>query len=104
MDFYLEKIVPALAQVNFLYKQLSNRVHTISHKSLPTLVEHTQFVKNNSYTEWFIIKNGALNIGNVYVQSDNSIGLYCSDEMSSYKIQKILKLVFKQVEPLKAIP
>ena len=104
MTFYLEKIVPTSAQVNFLYKQMKSRVHKISHNSLPSLSEHTQFVRSNFYREWFIIKNGVLNIGNVYVQSDNSIGLYCYSEMSSSKVKIILELVLAQVEPLEAIP
>ena len=85
MPFCLEKIIPTSAQVDFLYRQLRSRVHNISHYDMPSFSEHTEFVKNNFYREWFIIKNGELSIGTVYVQSDNSIGLHYSDEISLSK-------------------
>lgn len=104
MTFHLEKVEPNSNQINFLYKQMERRVYNISHNDLPSIAEHVMFVKNNCYREWFIIKKGTLNIGNIYVQFDNSIGLHCLKEISASEIKCFLQLVFEQVEPLEAIP
>ena len=46
---FLEKIIPNKDQINELYVQLRNRVFSISHRDLPSMEEHKNFVKNNPY-------------------------------------------------------
>jgi hypothetical protein len=100
---HLEKIVPTAEQIDILYIQLVNRVSSISHKEIPTLDEHREFVINNPYRAWFIIKDDGSAIGNIYVQLDNSLGLNCTDDITERKIGSILTMIMSELSPLEAV-
>ena len=101
---HLEKIIPTSDQINLLYLQLKARLHNISHKDLPSFKKHKNFVKNNPYRAWFIVKHKTSFVGNIYIQFDNSVGLNLDKNITSYQIQKILSLICSQLLPLKSVP
>ena len=104
VNIYLEKIIPTSDQLNLLYNQLEERSHNISHKVLPSYEEHKDFVKNNPYRAWFIVRQESTFIGNIYIQFDNSVGLNLGENITSYQIQKILSLICSKLPPLESVP
>jgi len=77
-DFTLEEITPTRKQEVILYHLLLHRKGAISHKNIPTLEEHINFVKNHPYRGWWLIYDlvdRTKLLGSVYVNSDNSVGL-----------------------------
>ena len=75
MTVIFEKIIPTKDQLDKLYLLLKNRRYSISHKNLPSVKEHNEFVSKNPYIEWYILYKNKNLIGSVYLQSDNSIGI-----------------------------
>ena len=104
MKIKLERVIPTSTQTNQLFHQLTHRLHRISHECLPSFDNHARFVKNNPYRAWFIVKREAADLGNVYVQFDNSIGLNLPENVRSTELKDLLQLLYSEVEPLKAIP
>lgn len=101
---FLEKIIPNKDQINELYVQLKNRVFSISHRDLPSMEEHKNFVKNNPYRAWFIVKIQNKILGNIYIQYDNSIGFNFQEEITSKEIEETIELIYSKFKPLKSIP
>ena len=102
MDF--ELVIPTSAQIETLYAQLKNRSHNISHKSVPSFDEHTEFVQNHPYRKWIIVKDTEIAIANVYIQYNNSIGLNVDSLITCEQINKILKGIYASHSPLPAVP
>ena len=102
MDF--ELVIPTLAQIETLYAQLKNRSHNISHKSVPSFDEHTDFVQNHPYREWVILKDNGRAIGNVYIHVDNSIGLHFGSSKYFDRVDEVLRFVSNSYLPLPAEP
>ena len=104
INIYLEKVTPTSDQINLLYLQLKERSHNISHEVLPSFEEHNDFVKNNPYRAWFIVKHESTFIGNIYIQFDNSVGLNLGENITSFLIQKVLSLIYLELSPLESVP
>ena len=98
----LIEITPTLEQIEDLYIQLKERLYSISHKTLPSFNQHKNFVINNPYRAWFMINGASGSIGNVYVQSDNSIGLNCKDDININQIKAVLLMITNKLAPLHA--
>ena len=63
---------------DILYQLLDERTieQSISHKSMPTMTEHTQFVDSQPYLVWCFIQSGDVGIvGSVYITKDKEIGI-----------------------------
>lgn len=73
IDF--ERVVGSPDQVDELYALLEARTHSISHAELPTLDEHTEFVRTHPYRAWYLVRKDQAVVGSFYLQEDNSIGL-----------------------------
>lgn len=56
MIFSLEKICDNDVHINVLYGLLNSRIHKISHKNIPSLEEHSNFVRNHPYRAWLLVK------------------------------------------------
>ena len=104
MEIILETVKPTVKQISILYEQLKKRKYFISHKNLPTFEEHTYFVKNNPYRKWFIIKVNNIEMGSIYVQNDNSIGVNGIESLETIFIKKIFELIHKKLKPLPPLP
>jgi len=102
MDF--ELVIPTLVQIETLYAQLKSRSYKISHKILPSFVEHTRFVLHHPYREWVIVKDNGRAIGNVYIHFDNSIGLHFESPKYFDRVDEVLRFVNTSFLPLPAEP
>ena len=104
MNIQLEKIIPKNDQIDRLFELLKKRINKISHEQLPLFKDHNKFVKNNPYRGWFIITRKKIDIGNIYIQYDNSVGLNFTDDLIAAEIDEIIKNIYSKMKPLKAIP
>ena len=95
-DISFEEIIPNKEQIGILYDFLKKRKYFISHNVLPSIKEHSIFVKNNPYRYWFLIKYNMKIIGSAYIQDDNSVGIDLEFNL--------IKFTFKEfIEKLKSI-
>lgn len=69
----------------FLYRILSERKEhqNISHRSLPTLKQHIDFVNRRPYKEWYIVYDKQTKIGSVYITERSEIGLFILEEFQN---------------------
>tara|TARA_B100000886_G_scaffold335824_1_gene293557 strand:- start:62251 stop:62697 length:447 start_codon:yes stop_codon:yes gene_type:complete len=93
---------PSKNQLDFLYKLLSNREVTISHTKMPSFKEHVHFVLNNPYEFWFILKYNNKNVGSLYINSDNSVGIHLLKEFNHLS-SKYLNSFEQKFKPLNEI-
>ena len=70
---------------------------------MPTLKEHTDFVKNHPYRKWYLIKKGSLSEGSMYIQNDNTISINLIKVNFSI-VKKALDFIFENHSPLEGIP
>ena len=84
-----------------LYELLKQRKHKISNQKIPSFFEHTKFVKNNRYVQWYIIKK-VTPIGTFYLQNDNSIGINIKNPNVEFinETLQFIKTKFKPQEPI----
>ena len=71
-----------LDDAEFLYellKQREGRVN-ISHRSIPTLTEHRDYIKNHSYQSWDIIWVENNRVGNIYLTQRDEIGVFIDNK------------------------
>ena len=61
--------------IDILYELLKKREFSISHRQIPSYMEHREFVIDNPYRAWVLIKNSEDYIGSLYLKEDNSIGI-----------------------------
>ena len=86
--------------INDLYEILKVKSHNISHNALPNYAEHKDFVINNPYRLWNIIRKKNLLIGNFYLSYENNIGINLINPSEKYYIF-IIKKILKNYLPLK---
>jgi len=85
MEIKFKKIIPTDSQIDELYVLLTRREYSISHKTIPSISEHRDFVSEHPYVVWYILSKNTSLFGSVYVQFDNSIGInlleYCEKDI-----------------------
>lgn len=64
--------------VDWLYFMLSLRTAdmNISHKKMPSLDGHRMFVNSRPYGEWYVIWDGPVLIGHVYLTRADEVGIF----------------------------
>jgi hypothetical protein len=87
---------------DILYEFLSKRVHGISHSVMPSIAEHSAFVRTNPYLHWYIICEENP-IGSFYIQSDNSIGLNLLQIKNEW-VSQVIRYVVDNFTPMEPIP
>ena len=102
--YYSSRISLSLITKNdydFLYELLQERdsVVNISHKKMPTVEEHKEFINSEPYTKWFIILLDKQKIGAAYLSKKDEIGVSFIPKYDTI-INK--KIVFQEL--MKAIP
>ena len=88
-----------ISDAEFLYKLLSERIpkENISHKKMPSFLQHKKFIKSKPYSYWYIIFLEKNKIGTIYLTNINEIGIHIKKEFQSVKIEKIiLKKLFSK--------
>ena len=74
-----------IEDAEFLYgllKQREGRVN-ISHRSIPTLTEHRDYIKNHSYQSWDIIWVENNRVGNIYLTQRDEIGVFIDNKFQT---------------------
>ena len=102
MTLKYEKIIPTKIQIKKLYQLLLNKKYSISHKELPSLKEHEEFVLKNPYLEWYLIYKNGIVLGSVYIQSDNSIGINLNNLLED-DIMEVIGFIKTNHQPLCSI-
>ena len=72
----------------FLYGLLKERESNvnISHKKMPTYVQHIKFIESRPYSKWYIIRLGNQKIGSAYLSKQNEIGIFITKNMHVKKL------------------
>jgi len=85
--------------IMFLYNLLEKRNPdlNISHKQMPTLDEHKEFVLSKPYTNWYIIKKNNDKIGAIYLSKNDEIGISI---LENFEFDEIAKESFKIIMEL----
>lgn len=78
------KVKDGKNQILVLYNLLKKRKYNISHASLPSFREHSEFVVNHPYREWFILYDANEPVGSFYIKNDNSIGINMLEQNPVY--------------------
>ena len=84
------------SDLRFLFKLLKERDPNanISHKKMPTFLEHEQFVKSKPYSYWYVIELSRKKIGTIYLSKNNEIGIFIKKEYQNKGIaSEALKLL-----------
>lgn len=81
---------------------LRKREYSISHSHMPAYRNHVEFVKNNPYRIWYLIRLRAEYIGNFYIQYDNSVGLNLRMTEKDL-LQDIFQFILSNFKPEPAI-
>ena len=98
MSISFKKITGTNSQILILFSLLDNRKYKISHKSMPSLENHKNFVLNNPYREWYLVEKGNIDIGSFYIKFDNSIGINLK-EYSIDIIKAIINFIKENYSP-----
>lgn len=77
---------------DFLYRILEQRNpnNNISHKKMPTFLQHIKFIASKPYSYWYVIYFKNLKIGTVYLTNIDEIGLHIKKEFGNLQIEKII--------------
>jgi len=82
----------------FLFQLLSERKlnENISHKKMPSYLQHVEFVASKPYKKWHIIYDKNKKIGSIYISKQNEIGLFFKTNEWKHEIaNKCIKLLMK---------
>ena len=103
LDIEFIEVTKSKEHISELYDILQKRSHNISHIKMPTLQEHTDFVKNHPYRKWYLISIDNLFEGAMYIQNDNTISLNLITVNFSV-VKKSLDFILENHQPLEGIP
>ena len=83
----------------FLYDLLKERESNvnISHKKMPTYLQHIKFIESKPYSKWYIIRLGNQKIGSAYLSKQNEIGIFITKNMHTKKLGTVaLNMLIKK--------
>ena len=105
MNIKFEKVIPTEKQVKELYLFLKEREHSISHKRIPSLNDHTSFIIENPYIAWYMVFIEDNLICSTYLKDDNSIGINLLNGYEIYfgEIIDFLKYHHKPLPAIKSV-
>ena len=83
----------------FLYVLLKERDPraNISHKKMPSFMQHVKFVLSKPYSKWYVIVESENDVGSIYLTKNNEIGIFIKKNMQGRGIGfKALKLLIEK--------
>lgn len=101
-SFILERVSGTRSQAQTLFDLLLKREHAISHRKMPSMGEHIEFVLASPYRHWFLVRINETYCGTIYIHRDNSIGVNTQD-LTDENLRQLLVSVLGQFTPLPAI-
>ncbi len=82
----------------FLYDLLKERDPraNISHKKMPSFVQHVKFVMSKPYSKWYVIESFENAVGSIYLTKNNEIGIFIKKDLhgkgiASLAINQLMK-------------
>jgi len=72
--------------VSILWEHLAQRTpeQSISHKEMPTKIQHYQFVMSRPYEVWYLIEDGIGGpphvVGNIYITKHREVGIHIAPD------------------------
>lgn len=98
---------PEAAKILYeILKDRSTDEHVnISHRKLPSWVEHLKFMKSRPYRYWYVIESNGQAVGTVYLSKRNEIGIFLlyAYRGKGFGLEAVHLLTTKH-KPLGAIP
>ncbi|MDB9909846.1 hypothetical protein OAD45_05545 [Gammaproteobacteria bacterium] len=88
--------------IDTLYSLLQERSYSISHTSIPSYEEHSNFVKKNPYRAWYFIIESKKILGSVYVSYENIIGIQLMSPTKDLYVNS-LNYIIKNYQPMPGI-
>ena len=83
----------------FLFNLLKERdpKANISHKNMPTYLEHVKFVESKPYSKWYVIENSKTKVGSIYLSKNDEIGIFLKKRYHNMGIaNKALELLVEK--------
>ncbi len=76
---------------------MRNPKDNISHKKMPTYLQHVKFIKSKPYSKWYVILNDKERIGSIYLSKNNEIGVFLNKKIQSkgYGQQALKQIIEK---------
>lgn len=102
-NLQFERVQLTQEHSEILYDLLNKRIHNISHKTMPSIEAHKEFIGSNPYLHWYIVFYENIPVGSFYIQPDNSVGLNLLEVRNEW-ISEILNYVVKNFTPMEPIP
>ncbi len=96
-DVSLESV--SLTDIRFLFNLLKERdpQTNISHKKMPTYLQHEKFVKSKPYKKWYIIKSQSNKVGSIYLSEQDEIGIFLKKDVQGKNIgNQALEILMKK--------
>ena len=103
-ELIFEHVIPTDEQIILLYELLKLRSHSISHDSIPSFSEHSNFVRNNPYRAWFLLRLNEKLIGSIYTTLENVLGVNVLDSHLEYCLEPVVSKAMSELEPLPFVP
>jgi RimJ/RimL family protein N-acetyltransferase len=98
-DISLTSVYEREGACRILFDLLKERVPevNISHKAMPTWLEHVDFVNSRPYQAWYFIENEEGAVGAIYLSRQDEIGVFIFKWFQGYGYgtQAVLKLMEK---------
>ena len=93
MGISLDHVYPATREIQealwgLLDKKFAETDINISHKSMPTYVEHCDFVNSIPYLGWYIVRASGYTIGSAYITRQGEIGVYIDPDYRKHDVVK----------------
>jgi len=90
-------------EIRFLHQLLLSKEFNISHRKLPSIEDHYDFVLNHPYRNWSLVLCDKTTIGSVYSGFDNSVGISLFPEFLMYR-RSVIKKFLEDFVPLPGRP
>ncbi len=99
-ELSFEHLIPTDKQITILYELLKLRSHIISHFRNPTFSEHSNFVRNNPYRAWYLLRLKDIYVGSIYATVENTLGINILDPYLEYCLQPVVSKIMSELDPL----
>ncbi len=88
---------------DILYAMLQQKTHVISHHAIPSYEDHIDFIRNNPYRTWYLVKSNDRYVGHVYLlDQNNTMGLVFNNPKQE-EVKFAIDYLKANYDPLPAI-
>lgn len=98
-----DPVTDSQEHIQLLFELFNQRQHRISAEKIISLEDHRAFVRSHPYREWWFTYVDELLIGNVYLGTDNAIGINLLPLFESH-CHSVIEKILSEYTPLPGIP